>query len=152
VSGRWPDGSRSGDAASAQPGRTTVGVVLVGSSGEVLLQLRDDRPDISDPNLWVIPGGGVDPGETLEQAARREIVEETEYEIGDMVYIGSREMDRGGGSVEQQHFFVSRYDGQQAIHCHEGQELRFVHPAVLPTLATITGLEQVIASALGKLR
>ncbi len=29
------------------------------------------------PNVWVAPGGGVEPGETLEGAAAREVYEET---------------------------------------------------------------------------
>ena len=45
--------------------------------GRVLLQLRDDRPGIAAPGKWSFFGGAVEPGETLEEAARREFREET---------------------------------------------------------------------------
>lgn len=45
--------------------------------GRVLMQLRDDRPDIVAPGLWCTPGGGVEEGEELEEAVIREIAEET---------------------------------------------------------------------------
>ncbi|GAA2669046.1 MULTISPECIES: MFS transporter [Actinosynnema] len=53
-----------------------VQIILVNSRNAVLLQLRDDKPDIPHPNTWCIPGGHLDPGETPRQAATRELHEE----------------------------------------------------------------------------
>ncbi len=52
------------------------GILLVRPDGSVLLQLRDDGAP-TDANRWGIPGGLVNPGETPEDAARRELQEET---------------------------------------------------------------------------
>ena len=58
----------------------------------VLLFDRDDRvllflttaPDTSGVARWLTPGGGVDPGEEYEEAARRELFEETGLVVGDL--------------------------------------------------------------------
>ncbi|MFN3650761.1 MAG: NUDIX hydrolase [Armatimonadota bacterium] len=56
--------------------RLRVAGVILHRDGRVLLQHRDDRPDIVSPNLWVIFGGHLEPGEEPEAGARREIQEE----------------------------------------------------------------------------
>ncbi len=54
--------------------RPNVGVVLFNQKGQVWLGRRAETPD---PWNWQFPQGGVDEGEDLEAAARRELREET---------------------------------------------------------------------------
>ncbi len=52
------------------------GIILINSNNEVLLLLRDDKPEIPFPNHWDIHGGRIEEGETPELTIRREISEE----------------------------------------------------------------------------
>jgi putative (di)nucleoside polyphosphate hydrolase len=61
----------SGDLEHYRP---NVGVVLFHPDGRVWLGKRAATPG---PWCWQFPQGGVDPGEDLEAAARRELAEET---------------------------------------------------------------------------
>jgi len=56
--------------------RLTSRILLFDPEGRVLLFLTK-APDTTGFARWITPGGGVDPGETHEQAAIRELREET---------------------------------------------------------------------------
>mgnify|MGYP006288165067 CR=1 FL=1 len=55
------------------PYRPCVGVMLVNADGHVFVGQRRD----SDGPAWQMPQGGIDPGETVREAALRELWEET---------------------------------------------------------------------------
>ena len=55
--------------------------ILVKCNDKVLLCKRSS--DNTMPNQWSIPGGGIEDGETPEEAARREFFEETNIKIND---------------------------------------------------------------------
>lgn len=57
-----------------------VGVVVIDNDGKLLLGKRGHATSINS-GLWESPGGGVEFGETLEAAARREAMEELGIEI-----------------------------------------------------------------------
>jgi len=111
------------------------GVVLLRSDGAALLQLRDDRPDIQDPGIWVFPGGHVEAGESPEAGAVREFLEETRYQCEGLQLLVSFEARAVGYPGEYPIiFFWARFDGKQRIECCEGQELRFVSRDEVPQL------------------
>ena len=59
--------------------RPVAGAVLLHRDGRVLLQHRDDKPDIESPGQWSLFGGGLDEGEEPEDAMLSEIDEEIGY-------------------------------------------------------------------------
>lgn len=64
--------------------RVAVGAVII-YENKVLLVLRGKAPA---KDVWSIPGGAVDLGETLQAAAEREVLEETGLHIkaGEIIY------------------------------------------------------------------
>ena len=59
-------------------------VVLENDKGEILLIKRKNEPS---KGTWALPGGGINFGEHFKETAKRELKEETEYDIsvGDFI-------------------------------------------------------------------
>ena len=57
------------------PLKLGVSAVIIDGQGRVLLQRRADN------GLWALPGGAVDPNESVSEAVHREVLEETGLEI-----------------------------------------------------------------------
>lgn len=68
------------------PARPIVGIGVVVLKGEHVLLVRRGKP----PNIgsWTLPGGAQELGETAEQAARRELAEETGVSVGPLHLAG----------------------------------------------------------------
>lgn len=66
-------------------------VLIVAEDGKVLAVSRRD-----DPTMFGLPGGKVDPGETVEAAAYRELEEETGLVARDLKHIFTRHGDDDG--------------------------------------------------------
>lgn len=130
--------------------RQFVGVVLVRPDGSVLAQHRDNKPDILGSDTWCVVGGAREKDDiSLAPAAARELREETGYVVDPEileVLVRDEYTTEKGVPVERV-IFLERYDDQQPIECHEGQEIRFISPAELGSLIFYNGHERFLRLA-----
>jgi 8-oxo-dGTP pyrophosphatase MutT (NUDIX family) len=123
--------------------RQVVGVVLLRDDGAALLQHRDNISIISDPGLWVFPGGHLNRGETPRDGAAREMEEETCYRCHNLRPLTRLAIEEGTLL-----FFWENYDGQQRLACREGQGLKFVDRQTVESLPKQPYLTEVFDLAL----
>jgi 8-oxo-dGTP diphosphatase len=88
-----------------------VAAALILRGDEVLICQR--RPDQPLGSKWEFPGGKIEPGETAEEALRRELKEELDIDATiDMRVAHVRHHYRSGGAVDLQFFLVREYSGE----------------------------------------
>lgn len=142
----------AGLRADSRPEHRTVRQVvaaLILRGDEVLVCQR--RPDQPLGSKWEFPGGKMEPGETAEEALRRELTEE----LGIAAVIGSRVAHvrhnyRSGGAVDLQFFLVREYTGQ--IENLIFQDVRWAPLRVLPEYDFVTADRNLVRDlAAGKL-
>ena len=123
--------------------RKTVDVavgVLIKPNGDFLLTSRP--PDKVYEGYWEFPGGKLEAGETVEQALRRELIEEIGITIGSATAWKVEIVDYPHALVRLN--FCKVFDWTGELHMHEGQSFAWqnlpvtvapVLPGTVPVLA-----------------
>lgn len=79
--------------------RTIVSTLIFSTDGKLLMGKKDPTKDGVYPDCWHIPDGGIDEGETLEQALQREIKEEVGIDVSP--YNPVLIPEKGSGTAEK---------------------------------------------------
>ncbi|MFP4327021.1 MAG: NUDIX domain-containing protein [Paracoccaceae bacterium] len=113
--------------------------------GRALMQLRDDFPGVAGPGLWSLFGGGVEAGETVEDAALREFAEETGIALmpGDLAPLArTRASARPSGAL---YVFVAEPSVDPArIRLGEGAGFGFLTAAQIDAWAVLPQIREVL--------
>lgn len=117
--------------------------------GKVLAVRRARNPAI---NLYTMPGGVVEAGETLIEAVAREVREETQLTIEPVTLAGHREaIVRDAQGLVERHFvilcFAARWLAGEVVLNDELDDARWLMPDELTGLRTTDGLAEIVASA-----
>ena len=90
------------------PERPIVGIGIVVLKGDSVLLVRRGKP----PNMgsWTLPGGAQELAETTEQAARRELAEETGVTVGELRLVAAVDnIRRDAAGRVQFHYTIIDY-------------------------------------------
>src|SRR5271168_3373935 len=115
-----------------------------------VLIVRRARPPAH--GLYTLPGGGVELGETLEEAVIREVREETSLDVEPVALAGYRQaITRDAAGGVERHFvilpFAARWIAGEVALNEELGESHWLNPSELSGLETTEGLGLIVSAA-----
>jgi 8-oxo-dGTP diphosphatase len=140
----------AGPADRFDPARPFLGAsVAVFRDGRVMLAARGRAPM---EGLYSLPGGGVEPGETLAEAALRELREETGVEAELIGFVAPVEaIERDGQGRVRLHIVIAahaaRWVSGEPQTGPEARDIRWVSEDEIDTLPTTPGLPGLLRRA-----
>jgi ADP-ribose pyrophosphatase YjhB (NUDIX family) len=140
--------------ARAYPDRPFLAVsAAIIRDGRVLVARRARSPAL---DIWTMPGGVVEQGETLIEALKREIAEETALTIEPVALAGHREvLVRDDDQRVSRHFvilcFAARWVAGEPRLNDELAEARWLKPDELSGFNTTEGLAEIVEAAFARL-
>ena len=110
------------------------------AQGRILLVRRGQEPA---RGMWSIPGGRVEGDESWDEAAAREVLEETGIRVTDARFVGMVERDSGSASTYVIADFAFTGDGEPRA-ADDADDARWCDPAEIGRLDTSPGLVEAL--------
>ena len=121
-----------------------VAAILYNADKQVLLQQRDDKPDLTFAGYWTLFGGKVELGETPDIAIKRELIEEIGLEPH-LTHWKTYDKQHNADIIIAQHIFTGCIN--QAVNditLNEGQALNYFSQHELKILNIAFGFDRLL--------
>jgi 8-oxo-dGTP diphosphatase len=101
-----------------------VAAIILEKEGKILLQLRgDDAP--TNPGRWSFFGGGIEKGESEEEAVKRECFEELNYKLRNPKLILKENVIVNEKTDAIMSLFLEKYKEDQKLKLNEGKDMQW---------------------------
>ncbi|MGB6244491.1 MULTISPECIES: NUDIX hydrolase [Gordonia] len=120
------------------------GAVIVDDDGRVLMIKRGHAPE---KGRWSVPGGHVEPGETIAEAAVREVFEETGLQVRVGAELWCVTVPYGDGETFEIHDFAATVIGGELMPGDDADEARWMTASQLAAVPLVATLADCLRSA-----
>ena len=113
-----------------------IGVIIFDGEGRILLGHRvgKDTGGIYEPGSWCLPGGKQEYNETIEECAIREVKEETNIDIDDVIIFGAHDDIQSDRHFVTIHTFARYKSGEaKVMESDKEDEWKWYHIDNLPS-------------------
>ena len=123
-----------------------VSAILFNSKGQVLLQQRDNKPELPYAGYWALFGGRIEDGEQPEDALRRELIEEIELDDIQLRFWKAYErFHPEKQAVVIQHIYIGKITlSVEKIVLHEGEAARYFDEMTLNHVPIAFGFDRLL--------
>lgn len=121
-----------------------VSAVIVDAANRVLLVQRGHEPALGQ---WSLPGGSVEAGESMSEALRREVREETGLEVVVGEEVWGATLDLAPDAPYDIHTFTARVIGGELSAADDAADARYLTASEVSSLSTTPRLLEALAAA-----
>ena len=123
----------------------------IAQAGGIVFDVVEGEPRIlvvtakTTPSDWIFPKGHIEPGETAEETARREVREEAGVEGEPIALVGASEFPMQEGLIHVDYYLIKRVTSVEAT---EGRQLRWCSVQDALSLLTFEDARGLLTRAL----